>query len=106
MNGTVGRGSKVHATNGSYANCGKGAGRNAVTATKAPVDCLACLALPTAETTAPATHTYEVTYRKNTLGRGWVTKTARHTTTEAGMKTIAANMIRSASFELISSTRV
>lgn len=103
MNATVGRGKVIHATNGSYANCGKGMGANSLTAT---TEAVTCKARQCQDAAAEATATYEVTYRKNTIARGWVTKTTRHTTTEAGITKIAANMINHPAYVLLSSVKV
>jgi len=101
MNGTIGRGTTVHSLTASYATCGKGMGSNSVSKTTAPVTCKTCIKL-----TAPVEHSYEITYRKNTLNRGWVTKTAIYQGTEEQVTKVLNNMIKSSGFQLISSTQI
>jgi len=99
MNGTIGRGTTVHSITGDYADCGKGMGRNSITRTSAPVDCKACLKI------SPVTVTVKITYRKNTLARGWVTKTSEYTGTEEMVAKVLRNMERSSAFQLINSVQ-
>ena len=101
MNGTIGRGTAVHGITGDYANCGKGMGRNSITATAAPVDCKTCLKL-----TVEVEHTYRITYRKNSLARGWVTKTIEAPMTEAKALTVVKNLINLSGFQLLTSERI
>lgn len=97
MNGTIGRGTTVHSLTGDYATCGKGMGRNSVSRTSAPIDCKACLKM------VPTEVKTEITYSKNTLARGWVTKTQVYTGTPEATAKVLANMVKSAGFRLISS---
>jgi hypothetical protein len=99
MNGTIGRGTAVHKLTGDYANCGKGMGRNAITRTSAPVDCKACLKV-TPEVT------YEITYRKNTLARGWVTKVQNWTGTEEKALQLIAKMSSMTGFQVLGSRKI
>lgn len=103
MNGTIGRGSKVHATNGSYADCGQGMGRNAVTTTTEPIDCLACLALQPAP--APVVETYEVECLVNTLARGWKPKTFVLKGTEVWVSGQIAELMNNSGIRVLSSAK-